>query len=138
MQGWIKGQFSFGRAYQFGIGVPQDRRQAIAWFQKAAAQGHGQADYFAKWLRDSTNNIGFRDNVEHDIVIAGKLRFGSNLMGGDPYGIIFHNSARRVLWLLGQRNRVDTEEAEVFRQIRKREYDDCSRAGKDNCGFGRF
>ena len=84
--------------------------------------------YFAKWLRDPTNNIGFRDNVEHDIVIAGKLRFGSNLMGGDPYGVTFHNSARRALWLLGQRNRVDTEEAEVFRQIRKREYDDCSRA----------
>jgi TPR repeat protein len=138
LQGWTKGQFSFGRAYQFGIGVPQDRRQAIAWFQKAAAQGHGQAEYFAKWLRDPTNNIGFRDNVEHDIVIAGKLRFGTNLLGGDPYGVTFHNSAQRALWLLGQRKRLDTEEAEVFSQIRKREYADCTRAGKDNCGFGRF
>jgi hypothetical protein len=94
-QGWMKGQFSFGRAYQFGIGVPQNRQQAVAWFQKAGAQGHGQAAYFAKWLRDPTNNIGFRDNIEHDVVMGGKLRFATSLMGGDPYGITFHNSAQR-------------------------------------------
>lgn len=138
MQGWMKGQFAFGRAFQFGIGVAQNRQQAIAWFHKAAAQGHGQADYFAKWLRDPTNNIGFRDDIEHDVVIAGKLRFGASLIGGDPIGITFHNSAQRALWIMGLRNRVDTEEARVFRDIRKREYDDCTRAGRDNCGFGRF
>ena len=55
-----------------------------------------------------------------------------------PYGITFHNSAQRAVWILGLRNRVDVDEAEVFRQIRKHEYDDCTRAGKDNCGFGRF
>jgi hypothetical protein len=135
LQGWTKGQFSFGRAYQFGIGVPQDRQQAIAWYQKAARQGNAQADYFAKWLRDPTNNIGFRDDVEHDIVIAGKLRFGSVLYGGDPYGVTFHTSAQRALWLLGQRQRLDTQEAEVFRQIRKRHYDDCTRAGRDDCSI---
>ena len=138
IQGWVKGQYSFGRAHEFGIGVPQDRQQAIAWYQKAGAQGHGKGLYFAKWLGDPTNNIGFRDDVEHDIVIAGKLRFGASLLGGDPYGITFHNSAQRALWLLGQRNRVDTEEAAVFSQIRKREYDDCIRAGRDNCVSGRF
>ncbi len=138
LQGWTKGQFSFGRAYQFGIGVAQNRQQAIAWFQKAAAQGNAKGEYWAKWLRSPTNNIGFRDDVEHDIVIAGKLRFGGNLLGGDPTGIAFHTSAQRALWLLGQKKRVDTEEAEVFRQIRKREYDDCTRAGRDNCSFGRF
>lgn len=132
-EGWHKGQFSFGRAYQFGIGVPQDRQQAIAWFQKAAAQGNGQADYFAKWLRDPTNNIGFRDDFEHDLVIGSKLRFGTQLMGGDASGVLFHNSAQRVLWLRGQRNRLDREEAEVFRQIRTREHEDCVRAGRDNC-----
>jgi uncharacterized protein len=133
-QGWLKGQFAFGRAYQFGIGVPQDRQQAIAWYQKAAAQGYPDGDYWAKWLRDPTNNIGFRDDIEHDMVIDGKLRFGGTLLGGDPYGITFHNSAQRALWLLGQRNRVNTEEAEVFRQIRVREHADCVRAGRDDCG----
>jgi len=138
LQSWTKGQFSFGRAYQFGIGVPQGRKQAIVWFQKSAAQGNGKAEYWAKWLRSSTNSIGFRDDVEHDIVIGGKLRFGASLLGGDPSGATFHNSAQRALWLLGKRHRVDAEEAEVFRQIRKREYDDCTRAGRDNCGIGRF
>jgi uncharacterized protein len=137
-QGWMKGQFSFGRAFQFGIGVPQNRQEAIAWFQKAAAQGNGQGAYFAKWLRDPTNNIGFRDDIEHDIVIAGKLRFGADLLGGDAYGVTFHNSAQRALWLQGQKNRVDAEEAAVFRDIRQREYNDCMHAGRDNCGFGRF
>ena len=137
-QGWQKGQFSFGRAFQFGIGVPQSRPQAIAWYQKAAAQGHAKGDYWAKWLRDPTNNIGFRDDLEHDIVIAGKLRFGSSLMGGDPTGIAFHNSARRILWIHGLRNALDREEAEVFSAIRKREYEDCRSAGRDNCGSGRF
>jgi TPR repeat protein len=137
-QGWMKGQFSLGRAYQFGIGVPQNRQLAVAWYQKAAAQGNAKADYWAKWLRDPTNNIGFRDDIEHDIVIAGKLRFGASLIGGDPYGITFHNSAQRALWIMGLRNRVDKEEAEVFRDIRQREYDNCMRNGRDNCGASRF
>ena len=137
-QGWTKGQFSFARAYQFGIGVAQDRQQSIGWYRKAAAQANAKADYWAKWLRDPTNNIGFRDEVEHGIVIGSKLRFGSGLMGGDPRGVVFHNSAQRALWLMGQRNRVDKEEAEVFRQIRQREYEDCTHAGRDNCGSGRF
>ena len=133
-QGWMKGQFSLGRAYQFGIGVPQNRQLAIAWFAKAGAQGNAKGDYWAKWLRDGTNNVGFRDENEHDMVIGGKLRFSVVLMGGDPSGITFHNSARRVLWLAGQRNAVDRDEAEVFSAMRRRAYDDCMRAGRDNCG----
>jgi TPR repeat protein len=138
LQGWTKGQASYARAFQFGIGVPQDRQQAIAWYQKAAAQANAKAAYWAKWLRDFTNNIGFRSDVEHDIVTAGKLRFGAELMGGDPRGITFHNSAQRALWLMGQKNRLDKQEAEVFRDIRQREYSDCTQAGRDNCGLNRF
>ncbi len=133
-QGWMKGQFSLGRAYQFGIGVPQNRQTAIAWFAKAGAQGNSKGDYWAKWLRDPTNNIGFRDEIEHGIVIGGKLRFSVQLMGGDPAGIAFHNSARRILWLTGQSKAADREEAEVFRAMRHSAYDDCTRAGRDNCG----
>ena len=47
--------------YEFGMAVPQSRANAIAWFRKAAAQGHSQAAYFARWLSDPTNNIGFRN-----------------------------------------------------------------------------
>jgi hypothetical protein len=99
MQGWKFGQFSLGRAYQFGIGVAQSRQLAIEWFNKAAAQGHGRAEYFASWLSDFTNNIGFRNNMEHDLVIGGMLCFGGELYEGDPAGVMFRNSAQRVLWL---------------------------------------
>jgi uncharacterized protein len=133
-QGWMKGQFSLGRAYQFGIGVPQNRQTAIAWFAASAAQGNAKADYWAKWLRDPTNNIGFRNDIEHNIVIGGKLRFTARLMGGDPRGITFHNSAQRVLWLAGQSKAADRDEAEVFRMMRQSAYDECKRAGRDNCG----
>lgn len=133
LQGWHKGQVGFGRCYQFGIAVPQSREQAIAWFQRAAAQGNGQGEYWAKWLRSPTNNIGFRDGVEHDIVMAGKLRFAGELLGGDPAGITFHSSAQRALWLMGQRNRADKQEAETMHRIAQRRYEDCKRAGRDNC-----
>ncbi len=137
-EGWMKGEFAYGRAFEFGIGVAQDRQQAIAWFQRSGEQGNAQGTYFARWLSDPTNNIGFRDNAEHDVVIAGKLRFGASLTGADPAGITFHNSAQRALWIMGLRQRVDRDEAEVFRQMRQREYDDCTRGGGDNCGFGKF
>jgi uncharacterized protein len=135
LQGWLKGQFSFGRAYQFGIGVPQDRQEAIAWYEKAAAQGDPDADYWVKWLRNSTNNIGFRDDVERSIVmdVVGRLRFGAILFGGDPSGVTFHNSAQRALWLAGQRQRVDKEEEDTFRRIRQADHEACLRAGRDSC-----
>ena len=72
--------------------------------------------------------------MEHNIVIGGKLRFTTRLMGGDPYGIAFHNSAQRVLWLAGQSKAADRDEVEVFRMMRKAAYDDCRQAGRDNCG----
>jgi TPR repeat protein len=135
LQGWLKGQFSFGRAYQFGIGVPQDRQQAIAWYKKSAAQGDPDADHWAKWLSDFTNNIGFRDDVERSIVmdVAGRLRFSGILSGGDPAGVTFHSSAQRALWLAGQRERVDKDEVDTFRRIRQADHEACLRAGRDNC-----
>ncbi len=132
-EGWVKGQFSLGRAYQFGIGVPQDRQQAIAWFQKAAAQGDPNGAYWTKWLRSPSNNIGFRDDIERSIVmdVAGGLRFA--VSSGDPAGIAFHNSAQRALWLEGQRQRTDQDEADTFRRIRQADHEACLRAGRDNC-----
>jgi TPR repeat protein len=87
-------QWSFARAYQFGIGVPQNRQQAIAWYRKAAAQGHPDGTRWVEWLSDATNNIGFSDDVERNIVmnVAGRMRFSGVLTGGDAYGITFHKA----------------------------------------------
>ena len=39
-------QFNMGQAYKLGRGVPADMRIAQSWYQKAAAQGHHQAQAF--------------------------------------------------------------------------------------------
>jgi TPR repeat protein len=136
-QGWFKGQYLYGRAYQFGIGVPQDRQQAIAWFQKAGANGHPDGKYWAQWLSNPTNNIGFRDDLERSIVmdVAGRMRFSGVLSGGDPYGVTFHSSAQRALWLGGQRQRADKDEQEVFRRMAAANHAACVREGRDDCVF---
>ncbi len=36
-------QHNLGAMYQNGEGVPQDKSQAVTWYQKAAAQGHEKA-----------------------------------------------------------------------------------------------
>ncbi|MEP7344266.1 MAG: tetratricopeptide repeat protein [Gemmatimonadaceae bacterium] len=131
VQGWMKGQFALGRAYEFGIGVPQNRLQAIAWFEKSAAQGNTQGAYYARWLRDPTNNIGFRSDAEHDLVIAGKLRFA--LGAADPAGIAFHTSNERFAWLRGLGAQVNASEAQVMWQLGKDQYDACVRKGGSNC-----
>jgi TPR repeat protein len=126
-------QFLLGRAYEFGIGVAQNRASAIEWFTRAGAgaQGDPQAAYFARWLRDPTNNIGFRNQAEHDLVIGGRLRFG---MGSDdPAGLQFHNSAERTAFLMRQRRDLDVREAQTMWGINKREYDDCQRNHGESC-----
>ena len=130
-QGWNKGEFALGRAYEFGIGVPQNRQNAVYWFQKAGQHGMGQGAYFAKWLRDPTNNIGFRNDAEHNLVIGGKLRFA--LGAGDPAGIAFKNSAQRMRWLQGERTSIDHSEAETMWHIGQSEYQQCRSSGGSNC-----
>jgi len=119
------GEFALGRMYEFGMGVPQDRRTAIQWFERAADLGHARAKYFARWLGDSTNSIGFRDDQEHQRVIGSKLRFAGNLTGGDPAGITFNTSAERLNWLNGQSHQADYIEAHTMWQMRKNDYDQC-------------
>jgi hypothetical protein len=53
------------------------RGKAIEWDKKAAAQGNQESTHFAKWLSEPTNNIGFRNEEEQNVVIAG--RFASAL-----------------------------------------------------------
>jgi uncharacterized protein len=129
MQGWRKGQFQFGRAFQFGMGIPQDRQQAIAWYRKAAANGDPDGQYWAQWLSDLTNNIGFRSDEERSIVmdVAGRMQFAVG--AGDPAGVTFHSSAQRALWLGGERQRVNQDEDEVFRKMRAADHAACLRAG---------
>jgi TPR repeat protein len=127
------GESALARAYQFGVGVPQNRKLAIQWDERAAAQGDGQAAYFARWLRDPTNNIGFRNDYEHRLVMAGRLRFGGALIGGDPAGLTFRNSRERLAWLLLQRKELDHQEAYTMWSIARDEYERCRRGSGQSC-----
>ena len=45
-----------------------------------------------------------------------QLRTSGLLLGADPAGMLFRNSAERIAWLRGLRNAVDQDEAEMRRQ----------------------
>jgi len=124
-------EFALGRMYEYGMAVPQNRDMAIQWFQAAAAQGDSQAAYFARWLSVPTNNIGFRSADEQKLVIGGRLPFAAG--ADDPSGIEFHNSAERLAWLNGLRNRQVQAEHHALWQVDKNKYDDCKRNHGDDC-----
>jgi len=44
-QGVADAQFNLGLLYERGVGTPQDTKQAVYWYTKAAEQGHVQAQY---------------------------------------------------------------------------------------------
>ena len=44
-QGNAQAQFLLGQRYNFGDGVTQDRKKAVAWQTRAAMQGHATAQY---------------------------------------------------------------------------------------------
>jgi TPR repeat protein len=44
-QGYASAQFSLGLMYSNGQGVPQDDKEALKWWRKAAEQGHGKAQF---------------------------------------------------------------------------------------------
>jgi TPR repeat protein len=107
----VEAESAMGRAYQFGIGVPQDRQVSQYWNERAFAHGDAEAERWVRWLRDPTNNIGFRNPEEQSLVMGNRLRTSGLLLGADPVGWLFHNSEERLAWLRGLRNAVDADEA---------------------------
>jgi hypothetical protein len=103
------GQAALARAYQFGIGVPQSRNDAIAWDRRAAAQGNSEAAYFVRWLSSPTNNIGFRNAAERNLVIG--YRMVDVIVLNEPAGAVFHTSAERHAYLLHVAQRLDNDQA---------------------------
>jgi len=84
--------FALGRMYEFGMSVPQNRARAIEWFKKAAKMGHPKGAYWARWLNDWTNCIGFRNAQEQQTL--GFLRCPA-----DPVGVTFHNTSERLAYM---------------------------------------
>jgi hypothetical protein len=130
-QGWMNGEFSMGRAYQYGIGVPVNPQNAIYWYDKAGAQGHGQASYFAKYIRD---NHGFdgssRDDDER--AMLGPL-IGRTMPFVPPAGTIFHHLSERLAFVRGEYVNQEHAKAVANYEMRARQYKECRDAGRDGC-----
>ncbi|HJT19735.1 MAG TPA: tetratricopeptide repeat protein [Nitrospira sp.] len=130
-QGWVNGQFSLGRAYQYGIGVPLSLEEALIWYDKAAAKGHAQAKFFAKYIRD---NHGFdgtsRDDDER--ALLGPL-MGRTMPFVPPRGTVFHHLSERLAFVKKEFAVQERSKAEANYNIRTRQYRECKDAGRDNC-----
>lgn len=130
-QGCLSGEFSMGRAYQYGIGVPLNQQYALFWYDKAAAQGHAQAAYFAKYLRD---NHGFdgssRDDEER--AALGPL-IGRTMPFIPPAGVTFHHLSERLAFVRGEFVNQERAKAMANYNMRVRQYRECMSAGGDNC-----
>lgn len=97
----------------------------LAWAQGVWAQATRSVP--------APNNIGFRNDHEQQLVLAGRLRFGGALIGGDPAGLVFRSSRERLGWLLLQRKELDHQEAETMWQIARDEYERCRNARGSSC-----
>lgn len=100
--------FMMGRLYEFGMAVPQNRAIAIEWFKNADKLGHPKGAYWARWLNDYSNCIGFRNQQEQNEV--GGLRCPA-----DPVGAVFHNSGERTAYIRRTAKQFDRIEAEQAR-----------------------
>jgi TPR repeat protein len=128
-QAFAEGEFALGRAYEFGIGIEQDRAKAILWFSRAGAQGVSKGEYFAKWLSEPTNFIGFRDQAESDAVMGGKMRFAGDFLGGDPTGRLFRSSAERNAFMVAFSKSADFHEASAHWGMQHNDYLACQGQG---------
>jgi hypothetical protein len=131
-QGSPDGEFALGRCYEFGMGVPQDRALAIQWFQRAGGQGNDQAAYFAKWLKEPTNFIGFRNNTEHNYVMD-RLHYAGDFLGGDPAGVTFKSSDERDRFLIAFKSSAVFHEAQTQWAVHRNNYQSCMSAQGTNC-----
>jgi len=130
-QGWVKGEFSLARAYQYGIGVPLNLKTAIGWYERAAAQGHSQAAYFAKYLRDNHGLDGSSRNQQEQAMLG--LLIGRTINTPPPIGTTFRNSGERLACLRAVAQDEARTKARLAWETKKREYEDCRSARRDNC-----
>jgi hypothetical protein len=130
-QGWSLGEYAMGRAYQYGIGVPVSPRDALYWYDRAAAQGHAQAAYFAKYIRD---NHGFdgstRDDYERKLL--GPL-MGRTMPFTPALGTVFHHLSERLAFVKGEYVMQENAKARANWDMQKRRYDECRQAGGGSC-----
>jgi TPR repeat protein len=125
------GAVALARAYQFGIGVPQSRTNALHWDRRAAAQGNSEAAHNVRWLSNPTNNIGFRNAAERNVVIG--FRMVDVIVQNEPAGSVFRNSADRNAYLLQVARRLSSDQAYSRWWMARAEYTQCEATRRSGC-----
>jgi TPR repeat protein len=125
------GEAALARAYQFGIGVPQSRAETMNWDRRAAARGDADAAYFVRWLSNPTNNIGFRNAAERNLVIG--YRMVDVIILNEPAGRVFRNSGERNAYLIQVARRLDGDESYSRWWIARSEYTQCQGSHRSGC-----
>ena len=130
------GQSRLGDAYQFGMGVPQNRKLAIYWHYEASLLGNGHSGYWCGQLSKAGNFVGFR-NEDERALFPGMPITSISL---EPAGSLFHNSAERMAYVAQVAQGHTEAENAIRRQVgradyqrKKNEYDACTGAGGSNC-----
>jgi uncharacterized protein len=130
-QGWLKGEQGLGRAYEYGIGVPLNLNEAIAWYDKAAAKGDGQAAYFAKYLRDNHGIDGSSRDADEQAMLGPLVkRF---VLTPPPLGMVFHTKEQRLAYVRGQAYSEARQKQQMEYNMQKSAYDTCRNGGGADC-----
>ena len=130
-QGWVKGEFGLGRDYEDGIGVPLNLDQAIAWYDKAAAQGDGQAAHMAQYLRDNHAIDGSsRDPQEQRMLGPLVQRY---VLTAPPIGMVFHNQAQHLAYIQNQANDEAQRKLQMEYNMQRSAYEACRNSGGSDC-----
>ena len=56
-KGDARAQFDIGFMHAYGWGLPRNPAEAIAWYRKAAEQGHVEAQYYLAYAYDTGEGV---------------------------------------------------------------------------------
>ena len=111
--------------------MPLNLQTAIGWCDRAAAKGHAQAAYFARYLRDNHGFDGSSRSDEEQRMLGPLI--GRSVLTAPPVGRMFRNTAERMDYIRWQASKEGCEKARLDHDSRARAYEECRNAGRD-CG----
>ena len=88
-QGDADAQFILGLLYSRGIGTPQDTKQAVYWYTKAAEQGHVQAQYKLGRLYRFSGDDEFPQDYKQSVYWYTKAAEQGHILAQNKLGKIY-------------------------------------------------
>lgn len=73
-QGDVRAQFLLGEMFDFGLGIPESRTDAVRWFSLAAEQGHSDAQYNLGRLYDEESDWSTEETLVEFLSRGGVIK----------------------------------------------------------------